>query len=146
MLSDLFILITVSLPRKGVKRKSALRASSVAPKQKRVKVLTHRRRSYFLKRVAQLPDTGTSETEIAKKAEGILPATVVNAPEPIHLELSDQPKVQELQKAPAKPQITTAPVGTPKRGRRMANVLEAILRPSKPRLLLKIFPKINLKN
>jgi hypothetical protein len=55
----------------------------------------------------------------------------MKAPEPIHLELPDQPKVQELPKAPAKPQIITVPAGTPKRGRRMANVLEAVLKPSK---------------
>jgi hypothetical protein len=47
------------------------------------------------------------------------------------LELPDQSKVQELLKAPAKPQITTAPARTPKRGRRMANVLETVLRPTK---------------
>jgi hypothetical protein len=55
----------------------------------------------------------------------------VKVPEPIRLKLPDQPKVQELPKAPAKPQISTAPTGTPKRGRRMANVLEVVLRPSK---------------
>jgi hypothetical protein len=80
-----------------------------------VKVLTHRPKSYFLERAAQLPDTGTSETETAKKVEGILLATAVNAPKPIHFELPDQPKVQELPKAQAKPQITTTLVGTPKR-------------------------------
>jgi hypothetical protein len=56
--------------------------------------------------------------------------TSVNALNPIHLELPNQLKVQELPKAPVQPQITIAPVGTPK-GRRMTNVLEAILRPSK---------------
>jgi hypothetical protein len=117
--------------KRGLKRKSAPGASSVAPKQKRVKVLTHQPKSYFLERAAQLPDTGTSETETAKKAEGILPVTAGKAPEPIHLELPDQPKVQELSKAPVKPQITSALAGTPKRGKRMANMLEAVLRPSK---------------
>jgi hypothetical protein len=75
--------------KRGLKRKSAPRASSVAPKQKRVKVLTHRPKSYFLERAAQLPDTRTLETETAKKAEGILPATTEKALEPIHLELPD---------------------------------------------------------
>jgi hypothetical protein len=98
----------------GVKKEECAGASSTAPKQKRVKVLTHRPKSYFLERAAQLPATGTLETETAKKAEGVLPATAVNASNPIHSELPDQSKVQELSKAPAQPQITTALVGTPK--------------------------------
>jgi hypothetical protein len=106
-------------------------ASSAAPKQKRVKVLTHRPKSYFLERAVQLPTTGTLEKETTKKTKGVLPTTAVNAQNPIHLELLDQPKVQELPKAPAQPQITTALAGMPKKGRRMANVLEAVLRPSK---------------
>jgi hypothetical protein len=110
----------------GLKRKSALEASSVAPKEKKVKVLTHRPKSYFLERAAQLPETG-----IVQKVEGVPLATEVNASEPIRLELVDQPKVQELSKAPAKLQIATVPAGTPKRVRRMANVLEAVLKPSK---------------
>jgi hypothetical protein len=55
----------------------------------------------------------------------------VDASEPIRLELADQAKVQELPKAPAKLQIPTVPTGTPKSVRRMANVLEAVLKPSK---------------
>jgi hypothetical protein len=69
--------------KRGLKRKSALEASSVASKQKRVKVLTHRPKSYFLERAAQLPNTETSETETTKKDEGILPPTVVKAVEPM---------------------------------------------------------------
>jgi hypothetical protein len=74
----------------GLKRKNVSGASSVVPKQKRVKLLTHQPKSYFLERAAQLPHTGTSKTETAKKAEGNLPTTTVNASEPIHLELLDQ--------------------------------------------------------
>jgi hypothetical protein len=65
-------------------------------------------------------------------------ATAVNAPAPIHLELAteksygpEQSKVQELPKAQMQPHITTAPAGNPKKGRRMANMLEAVLGPSK---------------
>jgi hypothetical protein len=105
MLSDLFILITASLPqKKGLKRKSAREASSVASKQKKVKVLTHRPKSYFLERAAQLP-----KTVIVRKDESVHLATIMDASEPIRLELVDQPKVQELPKAPAKPQIATIP-------------------------------------
>jgi hypothetical protein len=55
----------------------------------------------------------------------------VDALKPTRLELADQLKVQELSKAPAKPQIATVSMGTPKRGIRMANVLEAVLKYSK---------------
>jgi hypothetical protein len=65
-------------------------------------------------------------------------ATVVSAPAPFYLGLTtekshgpEQPKVQEIPKAQAQSQIATAPAGTPRKGKRMANVLEAILRPSK---------------
>jgi hypothetical protein len=40
------------------------------PKPKRAKILTHRPKSYFVERAAHLPDTGTSETESAKKLKG----------------------------------------------------------------------------
>jgi hypothetical protein len=40
-------------------------------------------------------------------------------------EIQDPPKVQELSK------IASVPEGTPRKGKRMANMLEAILRPSK---------------
>jgi hypothetical protein len=52
--------------KRGLKRKSASGASSVTPKQKRVKVLTHQPKSYFLERVAQLSEIG-----IVKKAQGV---------------------------------------------------------------------------
>jgi hypothetical protein len=65
-------------------------------------------------------------------------ATARSALSLIHLGLAsekshgqDQSKVQELPKAQALSHIATAPVGTPGKGKRMANVLEAILRPSK---------------
>jgi hypothetical protein len=65
-------------------------------------------------------------------------ATVVSAPPIIHLELvsekshgQEQSKVQELPKVQALSKIATAPVITPRKGKRMANVLEAVLRPSK---------------
>jgi hypothetical protein len=45
--------------KRGSKRKSAPKASSAVLKPKREKILTHRSKSYFLERAAQLPDTGT---------------------------------------------------------------------------------------
>jgi hypothetical protein len=41
--------------KRGLKRKSALKAYSTAPKQKKVKVLTHRRKTYYSERAAELP-------------------------------------------------------------------------------------------
>jgi hypothetical protein len=66
-------------------------------------------------------------------------ATVVNALPPIHLESSsakghgveEQPKVQDPPKVPELLKIASILVGTPMKGKGMANVLEAILRPSK---------------
>jgi hypothetical protein len=42
----------------GTKRKIASTTSSVAPKPKRTKVVTHQLKSYFLERVAILPAAG----------------------------------------------------------------------------------------
>jgi hypothetical protein len=42
--------------------------------------------------------TGTSETETTKEAKDNLLVTAVNAPEFIHLELADQPKIQDYQR------------------------------------------------
>jgi hypothetical protein len=36
--------------KRGLKRKSALKASSNAPKQKKIKILTHRSKTYYSKR------------------------------------------------------------------------------------------------
>jgi hypothetical protein len=40
-----------------------MKASSAAPKQKKVKILTHWPRSYYMERVAELPALPVSETE-----------------------------------------------------------------------------------
>jgi hypothetical protein len=56
---------------------------------------------------------------------------------PIHLELAsekshgveEQPKVQDFPKVQALSNIASNPARTPRKGKRMANVLEAILRP-----------------
>jgi hypothetical protein len=65
-------------------------------------------------------------------------ATALSAPSLIHLGLAsekshgqEQSKVQELLKAQALSQIAIAPARTPRKGKRMANVLESVLRPSK---------------
>jgi hypothetical protein len=53
------------LPQKrGLKRKSAPRVSSSVPKQKKVKVLTHRPKSLYLERATELPIAETSKTKV----------------------------------------------------------------------------------
>jgi hypothetical protein len=63
--------------KQGMKRKIAATTSSVAPKPKRAKVITHRSKSYFLERDARLSIAGASKTEAAKAAEETLSASEV---------------------------------------------------------------------
>jgi hypothetical protein len=55
--------------KKEVKRKAAVTTSSITPKQKKTKVLTHRTKSYYLERAAKLPATETSKAEAAEAGE-----------------------------------------------------------------------------
>ena len=62
--------------KKGLNRKGALKTSSVAPKQKKVKILTHRPRSYYARRAAKLaalPDAKASKA----KTVSTLPSKVM---------------------------------------------------------------------
>jgi hypothetical protein len=45
--------------------------------------------------------------------------------------VQEQSKIQELSKAQALSKIATAQTGTPRKGKRMTTVLEAVLRPLK---------------
>jgi hypothetical protein len=56
--------------KRGLKRKSA-------PKQKKMKVLTHRPNSFYLERAAKLPTVETSKTEAAEAVEETLSALEV---------------------------------------------------------------------
>jgi hypothetical protein len=66
-------------------------------------------------------------------------ATAVSAPPDFHLELGsikshgveEQPKVQNPLKVQEQSKIASVPAGAPKKGKRMANMLEAVLRSSK---------------
>jgi hypothetical protein len=66
-------------------------------------------------------------------------ATFVSAPPPILLEstsekghaVTEQPRIQDLLKVQEASKIISIPVGTPRNGKRMANVLDAVMRPSK---------------
>jgi hypothetical protein len=48
--------------KKGMKIKIAATTSSTAPKPKKIKVLTHRPKLYYLERAAKLSAAGTSKT------------------------------------------------------------------------------------
>jgi hypothetical protein len=48
--------------KRGLKRKSALKASSATLKQKKIKVLTHRPKTYYSERAAELPTIPVTET------------------------------------------------------------------------------------
>jgi hypothetical protein len=61
----------------GAKRKIASTIPSTAPKAKKMKVVTHRPKSYFLERAALLPATESSKIEIIESAEDILPTSEV---------------------------------------------------------------------
>jgi hypothetical protein len=55
--------------KKGVKRKSALKTSSVAPKKNKAKILTYRPKTYYTERAAELFALRAAETSTAKAIE-----------------------------------------------------------------------------
>jgi hypothetical protein len=55
--------------KRGLKMKSAPKASSVAPKQNKMNVLTHRPKSFYLETAAKLPTVESSKTEVVKEVE-----------------------------------------------------------------------------
>jgi hypothetical protein len=63
--------------KQGTKRKVASMTSSVAPKPKRTKVVTHRLKSYFLERAVILPVAGISKTGATESAEDTLSTSKV---------------------------------------------------------------------
>jgi hypothetical protein len=145
---------------------------STAPKPKKMKVVTHQPKSYFLERAVILRTAGGSKTEIVELAEDTLsaseviffsyllalnqtkfnlmlfleffeqtikiPAAVTEVPT-IQLEKTttesskteQQPKLQSSPIVPGLSRIATTSVATPRKGRRMASVLDAVLRPLK---------------
>jgi hypothetical protein len=60
---------TFSARKRGVKRKTAVATNSIAPKQKREKVLTHRPKSYYSERATRLLAAKTSKAEAVEVVE-----------------------------------------------------------------------------
>jgi hypothetical protein len=128
--------------KQGTKRKITTTTSSVAPKPKRTKVLTHRAKLYSLERVVALPATKMMEVVESAKATlsalEVMPSAAVEAAtaqlEKSELESSrteQQPKMQSPLAMAGLSNTTTVPAATPRKGRRMDSVLDAVLKPSK---------------
>jgi hypothetical protein len=96
-----------------------------------------------LERAAILPAAGVSKTEVVESAKDIFPTSEViptaaaevhtiqlEKTEPESSKTDQQPK----QQSPTKPRLSktaTVPVATPRKGRRMASVLDIVLKPLK---------------
>jgi hypothetical protein len=132
------------LRRQGKKRKTAALATSVVPKGKKIKVLTHRSR-YIEPAIVPEFGKGTSSTVEAKQVapvvqsaeESIVVPTV--GPAEAKDDTAEEPKVEKTVKMPEilsppteaeLPKVQKAPAATPKR-RRMASVLDAVMETTK---------------
>jgi hypothetical protein len=131
----------------GKKRKTAASATTVVPKGKKVKVLTHRQR-YIEPTVVPKFGEGASSTAEARQAAPIMqsveePIVVPKVPivglAKAKNDKAEEPQVEKIEKMPEilsppaetkLPKVQKAPASTPKR-RRMANVLDAILETTK---------------
>jgi hypothetical protein len=131
----------------GKKRKATASATTVVPKSKKVKVLTHRPR--YIEPVV-VPDfvKGASSTAEARQAASItqsveestiMPKTHIVEPVKDKVDKAEEPKVEEIIKMtkimspPTEAKllkVQTASTATPKR-RRMANMLDAVLETTK---------------
>jgi hypothetical protein len=133
--------------RKGKKRKIVASATTVVPKGKKIKVLTHRPR-YIETAVVPEFGEGTSSTAeaeqaalTARSAEGsiVVPKVPKVGPTEAKDDAAKEPKLEktvimpEILSPPAEaelPKVPKAPVATPKR-RRMASVLDAVMETTK---------------
>ena len=135
------------LRRQGKKRKTAASATTVVPKGKKIKVLTHRPR-YIETTVVPEFGEGTSsmaETKLdapsARSAEGsiVVPKVPIVGPAEAKDDAAREPELEKtvmmpkILSPPAEaelPKMTKAPATTPKR-RRMASVLDAVMETTK---------------
>jgi hypothetical protein len=128
--------------KQGTKRKIATTTSFAASKPRRTKVLTHRSKLHFLERVVALPSTEKMEVveyaEATPSALEIIPAEAAEAAtaqlEKSELESSrveEQPKLQSPATMTGLSKVVTASTATPRKGRRMASILDTVLKSSK---------------
>jgi hypothetical protein len=135
------------LRRQRKKRKIAASASTVVPKGKKIKVLTHRPR-YIEPAVVPEFGEGTSSTIEEKqtahivqsaKESIVVPKVPKVGPTEAKNDAAEEPKLEKIVKMPEilsppskaeLPKVQKAPIATPKR-RRMASVLNAVLETTK---------------
>jgi hypothetical protein len=131
----------------GKKRKTATSATTVVPKGKKVKVLTHRSRYIEPVVVPEFGEGASSTAEVRQAAPigqsveepTVMPKMPTVGPIEAKDDKAEEPKVEETMKMPeimspsteAKlPKVQKAPTATPKR-RRMASVLDAVIETTK---------------
>jgi hypothetical protein len=107
-----------------------------------MKVVTHRSKPYFLERTSALPASEKTKTVESFEAtfsalEVVLVAAVetnttqLEKSEPDSSRTEQQQKLQSPPATVGLPNIATVPAATPRKGRRMASVLDAVLKPTK---------------
>jgi hypothetical protein len=139
-----FIYPDYSFParKQGAKRKIATTTSSTASKPKRAKVFTHRPKLHSLEKTPVVP--ATKKMVIVECAEStllaseIIPFVTVEATvAPVEetdgksSKTEEHPKLQSPPTTTGLPKLATAATITPRKGRRMASVLDVVLKSSK---------------
>jgi hypothetical protein len=128
--------------KQGTKRKITTSTSSTTSKPKKVNVLTHRPKVHSLERTAAVPATEKMEiieyveaTPLASKIILVVTAEATVAPaEEAEVKSSKSEEYPKLQSPPSMMGLTklaSAPAATPRKGRRMASVLDVVLKSSK---------------
>jgi hypothetical protein len=135
------------LREQGKKKKIAALVTTIEPKGKKMKVLTHRPR-YI--EPAVIPEFGKGTSSAAEATETVpivhnveeltvVPKVLTVEPVEKKIDRAEEPKIEEIMKMPKilslptegkLPKVSNAFVATPKR-RRMANVLDAMLETTK---------------
>jgi hypothetical protein len=130
--------------KQGTKKRIASSTPSTALQPKKMKIVTRQPMSYILERAAILPTAGVSKTEVVEFAKDIFPTSEViptaaaevhtiqlEKTEPESSKTYQQPKLQSPPAKPGLSKTTIVPAATPRKGRRMASVLDVALKPSK---------------
>jgi hypothetical protein len=61
--------------KQGAKKRITSSTPSTTPQPKKMKVVTHRPKSYVLERASILPATGVSKTEVVESTEEVFPTS-----------------------------------------------------------------------
>jgi hypothetical protein len=128
--------------KQEAKRKIATTTSSTTSKPKRAKVLTRRPKLHSLEKTAAVPATEIMEivecAEATLLASEIIPVVIdeatvalVEETEAKSSKIEEHPKLQSPPTTMGLPKLTTITTITPRIGRRMDNVLDAVMKSSK---------------